>query len=117
MVFIKIILKKNSHERKINSNHKKFNENAILKKGYNSIFPFNKNTTDEKTLTSERNASQNMRAYSFNKYSNNDLKIINRKNTDNINLKSMNINMMNIKKNNFDEDFKSDISSENEFIY
>ena len=53
-----------------------------------------------------------MRAYSFNKYSNNDLKIINRKNTNNFNMKSMNINMVNIKKNKFDEDFKSDISSE-----
>ena len=53
-----------------------------------------------------------MRAYSYNKYSDNDLKIINKKNTNNINLKSMNINMVNVKKSNFDEDFKSDISSD-----
>ena len=103
-------IKKNNHERKINSTHKKIN--TIINKGYNNIFLLNKNNTDEKGLNSDRNASQNMRAYSYNKYSNNDLKIINRKNTNNINLKSMNINMVNIKKNNFDEDFKSDISSE-----
>ena len=80
-----------------------------LKGSYNNILPFNRGNTDEKPLSSDRNASQNMRAYSFNKYSNNDLKIINRKNTNNFNMKSMNINMVNIKKNKFDEDFKSDI--------
>jgi pimeloyl-ACP methyl ester carboxylesterase len=102
--------KKNNHDRKINSTHKKMN---LLKNSYNNnMFPLNKRNTDEKPLMSDRNASQNMRAYSFNKYSHNDLKVINRKNTDNINLKSMNINMINIKKNHFDEEYKSDISSD-----
>ena len=102
--------KKAHHERKINSTHKKLNN--LLKKDYNNTFYFNKGNTDEKPLTSDRNASQNMRAYSYNKYSDNDLKIINKKNTNNINLKSMNINMVNVKKSNFDEDFKSEISSD-----
>ena len=84
----------------------------MLKNSYNNILPFSRTNTDEKPLSSDRNASQNMRAYSLNKYSNNDLNVINRKNTDNINLKSMNINMINIKKSNFDEEFKSDISSD-----
>ena len=61
---------------------------------------------------SDINPSQIMRVYFFNKYTHNDLKLINRKNTDNINMKSMNINMINIKKNHFDEDYKSDISSD-----
>ena len=101
---------KNDHDRKINSTHKKMN---LLKNSYNNnMFPLNKRNTDEKPLMSDRNASQNMRAYSFNKYSHNDLKVINRKNTENINLKSMNINMINIKKNHFDEEYKSDISSD-----
>ena len=61
----------------------------LLKNSYNNnMFPLNKRNTDEKPLMSDRNASQNMRAYSFNKYSHNDLKVINRKNTDNINLKT-----------------------------
>ena len=106
-------IKKNNHERKINSTHKKLN---LLKSSYNNIFLENKHNTDEKQIISERNASQNMRAYSYNKYSNNDLKVINKNNTNNINMninmKSMNINMMHIKKSNFDEDFKSDISSD-----
>ena len=106
---INSINKRNNKERKMNSTHKKSNP---LKGSYNNILPFNRGNTDEKPLSSDRNASQNMRAYSFNKYSNNDLKIINRKNTNNFNMKSMNINMVNIKKNKFDEDFKSDISSE-----
>ena len=109
--FFKNNSKRNNHERKINSTKKKIN--TILKKNsYNNIFPMNKVNTEEKPLISERNASQNMRAYSYNKYSNNDLKIINRKNANNINMKSVNINMVNIKKCNFDEDFKSDISSD-----
>ena len=70
----------------------------MLKNSYNNILPFSRTNTDEKPLSSDRNASQNMRAYSLNKYSNNDLKIINRKNTNNFNMKSMNINMVNIKK-------------------
>ena len=101
--------KRSNKERKINSTHKKAN---ILKNSYNNIMPFNRGNIDEKPSKSDKNASQNMRAYSYNKYSNNDLKIINRKNTNNFNMKSMNINMVNIKSNKFDEDFKSDISSE-----
>ena len=101
--------KRSNKERKINSTHKKAN---ILKNSYNNIMPFNRGNIDEKPSKSDKNASQNMRAYSYNKYSNNDLKIINRKNTNNFNMKSMNINMVNIKQNKFDEDFKSDISSE-----
>ena len=101
--------KRSTKERKINSTHKKAN---LLKNSYNNILPFNKGNTDEKPSIFDKNASQNMRAYSYNKYSNNDLKIINRKNTNNFNMKSMNINMVNIKPNKFDEDFKSDISSE-----
>ena len=108
--FFKNNIKRNTQERKINSTHKKLN--TMLKNSYNNILPFSRTNTDEKPLSSDRNASQNMRAYSLNKYSNNDLNIINRKNTDNINLKSMNINMINIKKSNFDEEFKSDISSD-----
>ena len=99
--------KRRTKERKINSTHKKAN---LLKNSYNNILPFNKGNTDEKPSIFDKNASQNMRAYSYNKYSNNDLKIINRKNTNNFNMKSMNINMVNIKPNKFDEDFKSDIS-------
>ena len=101
--------KRSNKDRKINSTHKKSN---ILKNSYNNILPFNRGNTDEKSLISDRNASQNMRAYSFNKYGNNDLNIINRKNTNNFNMKSMNINMVNIKPSKFDEDFKSDISSD-----
>ena len=101
--------KRSTKERKINSTHKKAN---LLKNSYNNIIPFNRGNTDEKPSIFDKNASQNMRAYSYNKYSNNDLKIINRKNTNNFNMKSMNINMVNIKPNKFDEDFKSDISSE-----
>ena len=101
--------KRSTKERKINSTHKKAN---LLKNSYNNILPFNRGNTDEKPSIFDKNASQNMRAYSYNKYSNNDLKIINRKNTNNFNMKSMNINMVNIKPNKFDEDFKSDISSE-----
>ena len=102
-------LKRNNLERKLNSTNKK--KNALT--NIYTAFTINRGNTDEKKpLISDRNASQNMRAYSFNKYSNNDLKMINRKNTNNFNMKSMNINMINIKKNNFDEDCKSDISSE-----
>ena len=102
-------LKRNIVERKLNSTHKKMN---ALTNSY-TLFPLSRGNTDEKKpLISDRNASQNMRAYSFNKYSNNDLKMINRKNTNNFTMKSMNINMINIKKNNFDEDCKSDISSD-----
>ena len=101
--------KRSTKERKINSTHKKEN---LLKNSYNNILPFNRGNTDEKPSIFDKNASQNMRAYSYNKYSNNDLKKINRKNTNNFNMKSMNINMVNIKPNKFDEDFKSDISSE-----
>ena len=101
--------KRSNKDRKINSTHKKSN---ILKNSYNNILPFNRGNTEEKSLISDRNASQNMRAYSFNKYGNNDLNIINRKNTNNFNMKSMNINMVNIKPSKFDEDFKSDISSD-----
>ena len=97
--------KKNNQHRKLNSFHKKLN---MLRNSYDVFY--NRENIDEKCIISDRNASQNMRAYSFNKYSNNDLKIINRKNTNN--LKSTNINMMKIKKNNFNDENKSDISSD-----
>ena len=70
----------------------------------------NKGNTDESGLIINKNASQNMRAYSNYKYSKNDLKLINRKNTV-YNINKININMININKNKFEENNNSNSSS------
>ena len=71
----------------------------------------NRGSTEENNLISNKNASQNMRAYSHNKYSKNDLKIINKKNTCNNNINNININMININKNRFEDMDDSNSSS------
>ena len=52
-----------------------------------------------------------MRAYSYNKYSNNDLRIINKKNTMNNISNNININKIKINKNRFEEDDKDNNNS------
>ena len=56
---------------------------------------------DENDIILNKNASQNMRAYSNNKYSKNDLNIINNKTGINA-VKSLNINLIRVNKNNSD---------------
>ena len=97
--FKKIIHKQRYYSKDKNIHKTKNNINNYINRG----------STDENNIGINKNASQNMRAYSYNKYSKNDLKIINKKNTgDNIN--SININMINLNKNRF-EDNNDSISS------
>ena len=80
-----------------------------IKNSFNNYI--NRGSTEENILISNKNASQNMRAYSHNKYSKNDLKIINKKNTCNNNINNININMININKNRFEDIDDSNSSS------
>ena len=95
--FTKII-----HRQKYNSKDKNMNKN-----NFNNYI--NRGSTDENNIVINKNASQNMRAYSYNKYSKNDLKVINKKNTMN-NTNNLNINIINVNKNRFEENNNSNNS-------
>jgi fermentation-respiration switch protein FrsA (DUF1100 family) len=93
-------LKYNSKDKILNTPQKKIiNQNRI--------------STSEARQMSNKNASQNMRAYSHNNYSKNDLKVINRKNSFNIkkNTKNININIININNKKLIENDDSNSSS------
>jgi hypothetical protein len=98
-------IKKIKYKQKYKSKDKNINN---IK--YNLLYYVNRGSTDENNLKNNTNASQNMRAYSFNKYSKNDLKIINTKNTKN-NINNKNINMININRNRFEDNYDSNSSS------
>ena len=89
--------KKLKHKQKYHSKDK--NINLIKNNIHNYI---NRGNTEENNIFLNKNASQNMRAYSHNKYSKNDLKAINKKNSS-YNYNNLNINMININKNRFEE--------------
>ena len=77
---------------------------------YNLNNYINRESTDEHNIMNNNNACKNMRAYSHNKYSKNDLKIINKNNTNNC-INKININMININKNRFEDNDSSSSSS------
>ena len=96
--------KKIKHKQKYKSKDKN-----IIKSTLNNYI--NRGSTDENNIILNKNASQNMRAYSNNKYSKNDLRIINNKNSKNNNINNININMINIKRNRFEDNNNSNSSS------
>ena len=73
----------------------------------------NRGSTDEAGLVLNKNASQNMRAYSQTNYSKNDLKMINIKNSVNNpqNYNNFNINVINLNNNRFIDNDNSNSSS------
>ncbi len=89
--------KKLKHKQKYHSKDKNIN---LIKNGIHNYI--NRGNTEENNIFLNKNASQNMRAYSHNKYSKNDLKAINKKNSS-YNYNNLNINMININKNRFEE--------------
>ena len=96
--------------KKINHKQRYYSKDKNMHKIKNNINNYiNRGSTDENNICINKNASQNMRAYSYNKYSKNDLKIINKKNTED-NINSIYINMINLNKNRF-EDNNDSISS------
>ena len=76
-----------------------------IKNDFNNYI--NRGSTDENNITINRNASQNMRAYSFNKYSKNDLNTLDKKNEMNY----IKFNNIKINKNRFEENNDSNSSS------
>ena len=102
--------KKIKNRQKYKSKDKNINS---IKNTFNDYL--NRGSTDENSLEINKNASQNMRAYSQNKYSKNDLKIINKKNA-NDNIKNININIININKNRFEEKYNSYSNSSSSMI-
>ena len=96
-------IKKIKYKQKYHSKDKNINKNL---KNY-----LIKGSTEENNTNINKNASQNMRAYSYNKYSNNDLRIINKKNTMNNIINNININKIKINKNRFEEDDKDNNNS------
>ena len=97
--------KKMKHKQKYNSKDKNIN---ILRTNLKNYL-YRGNT--EENVALDTNASQNMRAYSYNKYSKNDLKVINKKNTTNNNINRININMINVNKYKFEDNNNSNSSS------
>ena len=89
--------KKLKHKQKYHSKDKNIN---LIKNNIHNYL--NRGNTEENNIFLNKNASQNMRAYSHNKYSKNDLKAINKKNSS-YNYNNLNINMININKNRFEE--------------
>ena len=90
------------------------NKDTSLNSSKNSVSNYqNRGSTDENGLVLNKNASQNMRAYSQNNYSKNDLKMINIKNSVNNlqNLNNYNINVINLNKNRFIDNDNSNSSS------
>ena len=88
-------------------------KDKILNSPQKIIINQNRISTSESRQISNKNASQNMRAYSHNNYSKNDLKVINRKNSFNIkkNTKNININIININNKKLIENDDSKSSS------
>ena len=102
--------KKLKHKQKYHSKEKNIN---LLKNNIHNYI--NRGNTDENNFQLNKNASQNMRAYSHNKYSKNDLKAINKKNSmDTYN--NININRININKNRFEENNTSNNSNSSFFF-
>ena len=98
--------KKLRHKQKYNSKDKNLHNVRTNLNNY-----INRGSTDENNIILDKNASQNMRAYSYNKYSKNDLKVINKKNTLNNNINKININMISVNKNRFEDNNNSNSSS------
>ena len=90
------------------------NKDNSLNSSKNSASNYqNRGSTDEAGLVLNKNASQNMRAYSQNNYSKNDLKMINIKNSVNNlqNYNNFNINVINLNNNKFMDNDNSNSSS------
>ena len=90
------------------------NKDNSLNSSKNSVSNYqNRGSTDEAGLVLNKNASQNMRAYSQNNYSKNDLKMINIKNSVNNlqNYNNFNINVINLNNNKFMDNDNSNSSS------
>ena len=104
------IFKQINNRQKYKSKDK---NNNTLKKNFNDYM--NNGSIEENNMKLNKNASQNMRAYSYNKYSKNDLKIINKKNTNN-HINNLYINMIHINKNKFEENNNSKSNSSSSII-
>ena len=90
------------------------NKDNSLNSSKNSASNYqNRGSTDEAGLVLNKNASQNMRAYSQTNYSKNDLKMINIKNSVNNqqNNNNFNINVINLNNNKFMDNDNSNSSS------
>ena len=94
----------------IRSIHKNNLEKEKINNKYSNTNYQNRYNTDESGLILNKNASQNMRAYSNDKYSKNNLKLINRKNNIN-NIKNIDINMINMNRNTLEENKNNSNSS------
>ena len=103
----------NFRHKKLRQKYSSTKDNS-LNSSKNSVSNYqNRGSTDEIGLVLNKNASQNMRAYSQNNYSKNDLKMINIKNSINNmqNLNNFNINVINLNKNRFIDNDNSNSSS------